>query len=170
MAEDKSVKINVELNEKDIFTFLLHHAYSRISGILSLIFGVACLVLAVNSLQYDSMYMTVLLSVGALLYLVVSPIMVWFRSKKQKENPALKFPITYNISNKGLGLTQRNETTVLEWQSIVKVAETKDNLLFYISKQQSFIIPKRILGEEKLELAKEVIIENVDEKKYKFKK
>ena len=55
---------------------------------------------------------------------------------------------TFSICPEGLREEDANSTTSAKWSAIRKLQETRDYILFYMTRNQAFIVPKRALGDK----------------------
>lgn len=166
-----NIELNIKINDKDMFYFMLGHVYSKLSSKITLIFSIICLVLFPISFLWNDTFMTLVLLFGALTYLVISPLMLFLQSKKQiATNPVFKEPILYKINDEGFYVSQAGEWIEFLWENLYKVVERKYNILFYISKDQAFIIPARLMEDgKKVVNIKQIVSNKMDTSRYKFK-
>lgn len=166
------IKINIQIKAEDIFNFLISHNYSKISGLITGIFGLVCLILLPFSFFWDKILVTVVLFFGAFSYLLLTPLSFYSNSKRQMlSNPIFKHKITYTFSDKGMDVSQYVNSSSLSWDDIIMVSENKKSLLFYINNEQAFILPKRMIeSAEELEELKKLITDNAELTKVKLKK
>ncbi|GMQ60147.1 hypothetical protein AN1V17_45470 [Vallitalea sediminicola] len=168
---DNNIELSIKINDKDMFYFMLGHVYSKLSSKITLLFSIICLVLFPISFLWNDTFMTLVLLFGALTYLVISPLMLFLQSKKQiATNPVFKEPILYKINDEGFYVSQAGEWIEFLWENLYKVVERKYNILFYISKDQAFIIPARLMEDgKKIVNIKQMVSTKMDTSRYKFK-
>jgi hypothetical protein len=68
-------------------------------------------------------------------------------------NKLLQKTQNYNLTEDGFAITSENGNGFVRWCEFYKANETKENFLFYISKQQAYLIPKRCLSMADSEIA-----------------
>ncbi|GKX30485.1 hypothetical protein SH1V18_29650 [Vallitalea longa] len=164
------IELNVKINEKDMFFFMLGHVYSRLSSKITLIFSIICLVVFPISFLWHDTFTTLILLFGALLYLVISPLMLYLQSKKQfLTNPVYKEAIIYKINEPGFSVLQSGQWVDFGWDNLYKVVESKYNLLFYINKDQAFIIPNRLIEDKNMKNIEKIVSRKMESTRYKFK-
>lgn len=170
LNNNNDIELSVKINDKDMFFFMLGHVYSRLSSKITLVFSVICLVLFPVSFLWHDTFTTLVLLFGALLYLVISPLMLYLQSKKQfLTNPVYKEPIVYKIDAEGFSVLQAGQWIDFTWDNLYKVIETKYNLLFYINKDQAFIIPRRLIEEKNMKYIEKIVANKMQSARYKFK-
>lgn len=147
---NRAINLSIKITDKDMFTFMTGHVYGKLSGKLSLTFSIICLVVFPFSLQWNDTLMTLVLLFGALIYLVITPLMLFLQSKKQVATiPVFANEIAYKINEDGISVLQEGEWIEFRWENLSRVIETRSQLLFYIAKDQAFIVPKRFIDNEK---------------------
>ena len=119
-----------------LYDFLLFHAYSKFSGFLVNILGLAVAFMGIFS------YTTGRVSgIGAALYLVAAviflggtPFQLKMRAKKQVVvNREYNAPVEYTFSEKGITLEQNGESKTYEWEQIERaVSETGVGLIIVL--------------------------------------
>lgn len=171
MTTNKEIKLSIKINDKDMFLFMLGHVYGKLSSKITLVFSIICLALFPISFSWNDMFMTVVLLFGALVYLVFSPLMLFLQSKKQiATNPVFKDAISYKINNEGFYVSQSGEWVEFKWENLFKVIQTRHNFLFYISKDQAFIIPVRFIEDnENIKDIQEYVVDKMQLSRYKFR-
>ena len=111
-------KMMVNMTKEALYDFLLFHAYSKFSGFLVNILGLAVAFMGIFS------YTTGRVSgIGAALYLVAAviflggtPFQLKMRAKKQVVvNREYNAPVEYTFSEKGITLEQNGESKTYEW-------------------------------------------------------
>lgn len=155
---------------KNMYEFLMRHAYVSVMGIASLAFSI--LAFAYLCINFSDMTKgkLVLLIIASLMFTVINPIWIYFTAAKQvKLNPTFKDTITYEISESGVKVVQGEEELPVEWNEVQKVVETNNSMIIYLSKVRAFVIPKEDLGDHR-ESVIELIQNAVDAKACRFKK
>lgn len=167
-----SIKINIKIKAEDIFNFLLTHAYTRKSGIITGVFGIVCLILFPFSFFWHDIFVTIILFFSAVIYLGLTPLSLYSNAKRQMlSNPIFKHNITYTFTNKGMDISQYVNSSNLTWDKIKRVRETSKSFLFYINDEQAFILPKRMIEtEEETKQLKSLIRKKAKNTKIIFKK
>ncbi|QUH30197.1 YcxB family protein [Vallitalea guaymasensis] len=170
IKKNTEIELSIKIGDKDMFYFMLGHVYSKLSSKITLLFSVVCLILFPISFLWKDTFMTLVLLFGALTYLVISPLMLYLQSKKQvATNPVFKEPILYKINDEGFYVSQAGEWIEFLWENLYKVVQRKYNILFYISKDQAFIIPVRLIEDGKnIVKIKQMVSNKMDTSRYKF--
>lgn len=145
-------KITVRMTKEALFDFLLFHAYSKFSGFLINILGLAIAFMGII------MYVTgrtgalnlVFYLAAAFAFLGYTPLQLKLRAKKQVEiNPEYSNPAEY-VFDEEEGITVNGENTVKKyaWEEIERAVVTPKTIGIYYEKEKALIIPKWDFGEE----------------------
>ena len=164
-----SAKFDVKMTDKILYDFWMNHTYRSFSGVFSIVFGVALLLLAVFSGEHAQPYMRLLYLLFGLYFLLFQPITLYLRSKSQmKTNKVFQKPITYEIDDTGIRTTQEDQTSEMTWEMACKVTETKNSYLIYTGKRNSFVLPKESMGAQ-ITVVKELIKKHMKQSQVKMK-
>lgn len=144
-------KMMVNMTKEALYDFLLFHAYSKFSGFLVNILGLAVAFMGIFS------YTTGRVSgIGAALYLVAAviffggtPFQLKMREKKQVVvNREYNAPVEYTFSEKGITLEQNGESKTYEWEQIERAVVTPKTIGIYYAPECAMILPKEDFGDQ----------------------
>lgn len=141
------------MTKETLYDFLLFHAYSKFSGFLTNILGLAIVFLGI------SMYVTgrasalrlVFYVVAAAIFLGYTPFLLKTRAKKQVEiNPEYNGPVEYRFSDEeGIMVKWADEQEKsYAWEDIQRAVVTPKTIGIYYEAERALIIPKQDFGEE----------------------
>ena len=166
---NQEIKVRVNMKTNNMYDFLFHHTYSNASGIVGVLLSLVALVYLLLNLGNLSNAKIILLILGALLFTVINPGMLYVKAAQQvKLSPMFKDTLCYILNQEGITVEQAEQQLVIKWEEVQKVIETKQNIIIYVSKVSAFILPKDAF--EEYGKAVQFISENVDKKKCKWKK
>lgn len=142
-------KITVHMTEEFLFDFFLYHTYSKLSGFLVNVLGVAIFFLGVYS--YVGGRTSVL---GCFLYLAVSavtllsiPVQLRLKAKKAMKKDWFKKPLQLTFTDKkGITAVQDASTRSYTWEQILRAVVTPKTISLYVSAEEAIVIPKRDFG------------------------
>ncbi|MCR4618874.1 MAG: YcxB family protein [Lachnospiraceae bacterium] len=156
------VEIEVTLSPKDLYDFNLKHSYSSVSGILATAVGLVGVIYGFYAKYW------ILLIVGAIL-VVYTPIVLLLRAHQTYSlTPAMKKPLKYTFDEKGITISQEENSQTYEWKDIVKAVSTGRSIIVYTTKYNATIVPKAQAGEA-LPLVIAAISAGLDPKKNKIR-
>lgn len=153
------VQVTVKTKTLDLFRFMLFHGYSKISGIVTLIFSVVSLfMLPVSIFIWHDNFVTAAFALLVIIYLIMTPLNMLSQAKRQvMSNPVFKNPITYHISEEIFEVQQYTGKVRLYWKQIQKVVKTPYDYLFYVNKDQAFVMPLVNVDPEELPTLEKIL-------------
>ena len=77
-------------------------------------------------------------------------------------------PLQYEITEKGISVTQNGESAENTWDHIMRVVSTSKSLVIYITRVRAIILPKESMGDDYPAVV-ELISKNVPAKKVKIR-
>lgn len=144
-----SVKFDVKMTKKAMYNFMLHTSYTSLSGIAGAVFGLVTLALGIRSLASDGGSAAMTFFLFAFIFLVGNPINLKIRSSEQiAKSPMFQEPITYEMTEEGVKISQGDQSTVNAWSDFQKAVSTGTSLILYVTKVRALIFPRESLGEQ----------------------
>ncbi len=144
-------KIQVHMTEKALFDFTLYHTYSKFSGFLTNVLGMAVAFMGII------LYVTRKTSTGsflfflaaAVVFIAYTPLLLRYRARQQmKRMEKFKNPAEYTFdSEHGIHVEDAEGTRDLEWTKIERFSVTPKTIGVYYGTDQALIIPKEDFGE-----------------------
>lgn len=157
------IKLKVELNEKEMFNFMMKHTYSTISGYIGLLLSVCALIGFVMTVGNEEVTITykLVLIFTALLFTVIQPLNLYFKSKSQvKNNESINKPLEYKFTDSLIHISQGEEQADYEWNQVTKVSASGLCLFLYVSKYRAFVLPRRCFEKGELSAFREMVGRN----------
>ena len=141
-TEDKSALcLSVQMTDKILYDYLIHHAYTHFPGIMSVCFAVLGLLFYARTSEIIYLALAVLL----IFYL---PVNLGYRAKVQMMSPVFKEPIDYEVSEAGIRMRQNEAESLATWDMIEKAVSTKKSIVMYTGKNSATIFPREALGDD----------------------
>ncbi len=135
------LELDVKVEAKDLYDYMMAHTYASPAGILGSCLGGLGVVMGFMTSQW----IYLILGVVILLYL---PWTLNIKSKQQVlNNPAFKNPLHYVLDENGITVSQGEETQSQAWENMYKAVSTTKSIIVYTSPVNATIFPKRVLGE-----------------------
>lgn len=164
-----SVKINVEITYKDIYSFQKYHSRTRMAGIIANIVAIVFLGLGVLDIVGGHYGDALLWLVGCFIIIVFPRQTMKAKAKKQVQSSDMfQKPLEYEFSERGITTRQDELEVTNEWDAVVKVVHTRKHLIVYMSRVRAMIFPKRCMGEQYEEVIN-VIRANMPPEKVKIR-
>lgn len=164
------MQIEFSLQSRDLFRMLRHIHGGQYPYRSKLFYGlsIACIfysayVLVDPGQDVRIFYMSALLP---LFYLAILPMALLIRAKGMwKKESYFQGKFKYRFDDKGIFAESGAGKGLVKWKDITKAFQTRDDLLFYVSKTQAFIVPKYALGDHQVKEMLEIIEKNLEESK-----
>lgn len=142
----EEIRFSVKMNVKTMYRFLMYHGYVGISGIINLIISGGALALLIAGVG-ETTASKVALVVVAALFTVINPLYLYYKAAKQvKLTPMFAQPLSYQINDGGLIVSQGEEELAVAWDELRKVVETGKDFYIYLSLTRAYIFPKEDLA------------------------
>ena len=142
-----SVKMDVQMTPRAMYDFLLYHTYSHLSGLIGAIFGVVVLGLGIRAMAQGDYTAGMMFFFFAAVFLVMTPLTLKSKAKAQvKTTPMFQKPITYELTEEGITISQEDQQTEVKWEEFQKAVSTNRTLILYITR--ALVFPKEALGEQ----------------------
>lgn len=138
----KQITFNVDLKSKDLYAFTMRHTYRSISGVFGLFISLASLIVCgVMFFELSNSTRLALLFVG-LLFTAIQPAMLYLKCRKQiKLSKSINAPLSYTLSEKGIRISQKEESAEVKWYEVRKAVFAKKGIYVYMSPIRAFIFP-----------------------------
>ena len=144
-------KMTVHMTKEALYDFLLFHAYSKFSGFLINILGLAVAFMGIilyvtgkTSVPGVKCYL-----VAAFIFLASNPIQLKMRAKKQvMVNEEYCNPVEYIFSEEGIEVKYGSKTRFHKWEEIERAVVTPKTIGIYYAKEWAIILPKEDFGEK----------------------
>lgn len=147
----KENKMTVNMTKEALYDFLLFHAYSKFSGFLVNILGLAIAFMGIFSYitgRVNAVGVVFYLA-AAVLFLGGTPFQLKMRAKKQVVvNREYNAPAEYTFSEKGITLEQNGESKTYEWDQIERAVVTPKTIGIYYAPECAMILPKEDFGDQ----------------------
>lgn len=147
----KENKMTVNMTKEALYDFLLFHAYSKFSGFLVNILGLAIAFMGIFSYTTGRVNAVgvVFYLAAAVLFLGGTPFQLKMRAKKQVVvNREYNVPVEYTFSEKGITLEQNGESKTYEWEQIERAVVTPKTIGIYYAPECAMILPKEDFGDQ----------------------
>lgn len=148
-------EFEIRLKPEDLYRFNMYQMYTGIHGWISIVLGIAVLILAVRTYGAVEMTYTLLYAVFGILFLFYAPVTLKLRSRQSiAASEELSKPLHYVVDEEGFKVSQGEASAVLAWNQIYKMVGTRRNILVYSSRKNAYVIPREQIGENYQTLAK----------------
>lgn len=138
-----NITFEAQISDKDLYSYNIHHAYTSMQGIFSIIVALLVLVVWLMRLSSLSLMYKVLYPMIALMFLLYLPMNLKLKSKQQMTQAVFMHPLTYTLQADGIQVSSptADEPALLPWDYIYKIVTWKGYLLIYSNRVNAYIIP-----------------------------
>ena len=160
-----SVKFDVKMTKEAMFDFMLYTSLTSITGILGIVAGGLLLMVGIKQLLAGEIGRAATYFMFAAIFLVINPVNMKIRAGEQvKRTPMFQKPLTYELDENGVKVTQDDQSAENSWDDFRKVISTNKSIIMFVTKKRAIIFPKESLGEQYAEVVR-VISAHVPAKK-----
>ena len=140
---------------KDLWQLSMYGIYGSMLGFINIIFTVAMILLTFKFFMTVNIVLKLVLLLGVSLFLVIQPLAVYQRAKKQmgmtKQNVVIGF------DKKGVHIDVDGQTSNLKWQAIKGIAKKPSLVVVMTQDSRGYILTNQVLGDKKEQFYQEVL-------------
>lgn len=148
------MKFSIKMTAKDLFEFSMYNSYSGGMGIFNVIFTVTALALLIFTWNWGgvSIYQRLILVFCCLIFTVLQPALLHFKSKKQTEMIGFSTPVNLTLTDELIKVEQAGVEGDLEWTNVWKVVRIPSMIIIKVGPSHGYLIPNRSLAGQEEEL------------------
>jgi hypothetical protein len=144
-------KMTVHMTKDALYDFLLFHTYSKFSGFLINILGLAIAFMGIimYTTGRSSILETILYFMAATIFLGSMPLQLKMRANKQVVvNNEYSSLAEYTFSEEGITLEQNAKSQKFTWEQIKRAVVTPKTIGIYYEEERAMILPKEDFGDQ----------------------
>lgn len=156
------MKIIVRMRTQFIYDLLLFHTYSKFSGFLINVLGLAVIITGGLMLGMDKIQLVqaILYVVVGILFLSYTPFTLRRKAMQMIKAPQYQSEIAYGFDENGINEDILGKVNYYSWSQVEKAISTPKDIAFYVGKEEALILPKESFGANFLPAMK-LVAENV---------
>lgn len=163
MQKEPLFEVDVKMDDKILYDYMLYHTYHGLSGILGTFVGLMMI------FYFFSYHVSILYLIFGVVVLFYLPVNLFISAKKQVlGNEIFKKPLHYAFTEEGLFVSQEEHQDFVAWDNMKKAVSTGKSIIIYTSKVSATIIPRKACDGQVAELLA-VILSHMSPKKVKIK-
>ena len=124
--------------------------YSSMAGLVQIIFIISLLILVINKWADLGIIMKILILVGLSLFTIIQPLAFWINAGKSIDPNMPETEIQFDDNNMIIKVNSHIQR--IPYSNIVRVVSKPKMLVIQPDQKHIYIIPGRVLGNEKKEL------------------
>ncbi len=142
-----NMDFELKMDQKTMSRFLLRYNYAKPSGVFGVLLGLGSLVLVLGWWGMWTANQRVVWLVIAALFLIIQPVTLVIKGKRQLEQLEDEDPLFCHIDDEGLVVTQGEASSECKWEDVRKVVYGKDVIYVFTSAISATIITADACGD-----------------------
>lgn len=143
------IKIDMQLNAKDIWLFSMYHSNRGFLLIFNVLFTVVMyyyMITSWNKIDTPRKIMFVLL---ANMFLMIQPAMLYLKSAKQARSEAIRAGLSLEMNDEGIVVSSKGESIDFKWESGFRSRIVPGIIIIYVDAVRGYLLPDRYTKENK---------------------
>lgn len=143
------IKIDMQLNAKDIWLFSMYHSNRGFLLIFNVLFTVVMyyyMITSWNKIDTPRKIMFVLL---ANMFLIIQPAMLYLKSAKQARGEAIRAGLSLEMNDEGIVVSSKGESIDFKWESGFRSRIVPGIIIIYVDAVRGYLLPDRYTKEKK---------------------
>ena len=143
------IKIDMQLNAKDIWLFSMYHSNRGFLLIFNVLFTVVMyyyMITSWNKIDTPRKMMFVLL---ANMFLLIQPAMLYLKSAKQARSEAIRAGLSLEMNDEGIVVSSKGESIDFKWESGFRSRIVPGIIIIYVDAVRGYLLPDRYTKENK---------------------
>lgn len=154
-----NISICVKMKSEYIYDMLLFHMYSRLSGFLINMTGLAIIIIGGLWLRSGKLSLPEALGyvMCGIVVLIFTPLSLKIRANKIMKHPKYQSEIEYQFDNEGVMECLSGQSNLYKWSQIERAVATPKDIVFYTQDAKALVFPKVSLQEDFMKLMKLIV-------------
>jgi hypothetical protein len=131
----------------DLWQLSMYGIYGSTLGVVNVIFTFAMIALTIKFWVVASLVIKILLILAMSLFVLIQPLVVYKRAKKQVANITSDTEIS--VDDRGVHVKVENQTSDLKWHSIKGITKKPNMVIILSTNKHGFILSNKVLGQQK---------------------
>lgn len=143
------IKIDMQLNAKDIWLFSMYHSNRGFLLIFNVLFTIVMyyyMITSWNKIDTPRKIMFVLL---ANMFLIIQPAMLYLKSAKQARSEAIRAGLSLEMNDEGIVVSSKGESIDFKWDSGFRSRIVPGIIIIYVDAVRGYLLPDRYTMENK---------------------
>ena len=143
------IKIDMQLNAKDIWLFSMYHSNRGFLLIFNVLFTIVMyyyMITSWNKIDTPRKIMFVLLSN---MFLLIQPAMLYLKSAKQARSEAIRAGLSLEMNDEGIVVSSKGESIDFKWESGFRSRIVPGIIIIYVDAVRGYLLPDRYTKENK---------------------
>lgn len=148
-------KFKYHTSALDLWKLSMYGTYGSMIGVSNIIFAIAMLLLTIRFWSNVNIFVKVLLIIAINLFVIIQPIAVYYRAKKQVSIIPQDMEISFD--DKGVHVATASQNSDIKWNSVKGIMKKPNMIVIYTTTKHGFIITNNMLETDKEDFYKYLI-------------
>ena len=136
------IKIDMQLNAKDIWLFSMYHSNRGFLLIFNVLFTIVMYYYMITSWK-------ILFLALANMFLLIQPAMLYLKSAKQARSEAIRAGLSLEMNDEGIVVSSKGESIDFKWESGFRSRIVPGIIIIYVDAVRGYLLPDRYTKEKK---------------------
>ena len=143
------IKIDMQLNAKDIWLFSMYHSNRGFLLIFNVLFTAVMYYYMITSWNKIDTPRKILFLVLANMFLIIQPAMLYLKSAKQARSEAIRAGLSLEMNDEGIVVSSKGESVDFKWESGFRSRIVPGIIIIYVDAVRGYLLPDRYIKENK---------------------
>ena len=137
------IKIDMQLNAKDIWLFSMYHSNRGFLLIFNVLFTAVMYYYMITSWNKIDTPRKILFLVLANMFLIIQPAMLYLKSAKQARSEAIRAGLSLEMNDEGIVVSSKGESVDFKWESGFRSRIVPGIIIIYVDAVRGYLLPDR---------------------------
>lgn len=143
------IKIDMQLNAKDIWLFSMYHSNRGFLLIFNVLFTIVMYYYMIISWNTIDIPRKILFLALANMFLLIQPAMLYLKSAKQARSEAIIAGLSLEMNDEGIVVSSKGESIDFKWESGFRSRIVPGIIIIYVDAVRGYLLPGRYTKENK---------------------
>ena len=143
------IKIDMQLNAKDIWLFSMYHSNRGFLLIFNVLFTIVMYYYMITSWDTIDIPRKILFLALANMFLLIQPAMLYLKSAKQARSEAIRAGLSLEMNDEGIVVSSKGESIEFKWESGFRSRIVPGIIIIYVDAVRGYLLPDRYTKENK---------------------
>ena len=143
------IKIDMQLNAKDIWLFSMYHSNRGFLLIFNVLFTIVMYYYMITSWNTIDIPRKILFLALANMFLLIQPAMLYLKSAKQARSEAIIAGLSLEMNDEGIVVSSKGESIDFKWESGFRSRIVPGIIIIYVDDVRGYLLPDRYTNENK---------------------
>ena len=143
------IKIDMQLNAKDIWLFSMYHSNRGFLLIFNVLFTIVMYYYMIISWNTIDIPRKILFLALANMSLLIQPAMLYLKSAKQARSEAIRAGLSLEMNDEGIVVSSKGESIDFKWESGFRSRIVPGIIIIYVDAVRGYLLPDRYTKENK---------------------